>query len=60
MTWFCPWDWASRHGPPQVSMAALGVRFVCIIVYIFYIPSSRNVLPVDINDSMTIRDSMSL
>jgi hypothetical protein len=69
MTWFQPlgqgqqawtWDRASRHGPPQVSTTGVGAIPVCIIMYIFYIPPSRNVLPVNINDCMIIRDNMSL
>ena len=24
------------HGPPQVLMVAVGMKFVCIIMYIFY------------------------
>jgi hypothetical protein len=37
-------------------MAAVGIRQVCIIMYIFHIPS-RNVLSVNINDSRRIRNS---
>jgi hypothetical protein len=40
-------------------MAAMGIRLVCIMLYIFYIPFSRNILPVNINDTMIIRNSMS-
>ena len=57
---FCPRDRTSRCGPPCISMAPVGTRFVCIIMYIFYFPSSKNVLLVNISDSMLIRDSMSL
>jgi hypothetical protein len=38
-------------------MAAVGIRLVYIIMYIFYVPPLRNVLSVNINDSMMIRDS---
>ena len=41
-------------------MAAVGIRLVCIIMYIFYIPHSRYVLPAKVNDSIIIRDSTSL
>jgi hypothetical protein len=40
-------------------MAAIGIRLVCIIMYIFYIPPLSNVLPINVNDPMIIRDSMS-
>lgn len=40
-------------------MADMDVRLVCIIMYVFYIPPSRNVLLVNVNDSMWIRDSTS-
>jgi hypothetical protein len=53
----CPWSRASRHGPPQTPMAAVGIRLVCIIMYVFYVPPSRNVLLV--NNSMINRDSTS-
>jgi hypothetical protein len=36
--------------------AAVGIRLVCII---FYILPLRNVLPVNVNDPMIIRDSKS-
>ena len=49
-------DMASA-GSPQVWMAAMSVMLMCIIMYIFHVHSSRSVL---INDSMIIRDSMSL
>ena len=32
----CPWDRASRQGPAWVLMAALSIRLVGIIMYIFY------------------------
>ena len=38
-------------------MAAVGVTLVCKITYIFYIPPSRTVLPVNINDYMIIRNN---
>jgi hypothetical protein len=39
-------------------MAAVGVvRLVCIILYTFYISPQRNVLSVNSNDSVIIRDS---
>jgi hypothetical protein len=41
-------------------MAAVGIRLVCMIMYVFYVPPSRNVLPVNVNDFIIIRDSMSL
>lgn len=53
----CSWD---RHGPTEVLMAAMGVKNVWITLYIFYIPPSRNVLPVTINHSIIITDSRSL
>ena len=37
-------------------MAAMGIRLICIILYTFS-HSPRSVLPVNVNDSMTIRDS---
>ena len=36
----------------------MGIRLVCIVMYIFYIPL-RNVLPVNINDSQIIREQES-
>ena len=54
----CPWDRASTKAP-RVRMAAIGIRLVCIIMYIFYIPPLSNVLPINVNDPMIIRDSMS-
>ena len=49
------WDRASRHKSRQELIAAVvDRRFFCIIMYIFYIPSLRNALPVNINDSMII------
>jgi hypothetical protein len=53
----CPWARASRCVPPPVSTAAVGIRLVFIVMYIFYISPSRNVLPIKVNDSMIIRDS---
>ena len=35
-------------------MAAVGIRLACVIIYIFYI-LLRNVLSVNVNDSMIIR-----
>lgn len=52
MTCFLPQDRASRRGPPWVSVAAVGVAFVWIIMYIFYIPPPRKVLSVNVNDFM--------
>jgi hypothetical protein len=40
-------------------MTAVGIRGVYIIMRIFYVPPSRNVLPVNINDSMMTKDSTS-
>jgi hypothetical protein len=37
-------------------MAAMGIRLICIVMYIFHIPL-RNVLPVNVNDSIRIRNS---
>jgi hypothetical protein len=51
----CPWDRVSGHGHPGEFMAAMGIRLVCIIMYTFYIIPLRNVLPVNFNDSMIIR-----
>jgi hypothetical protein len=53
MTWFLPLEqgqqtWASES-------AAMGMRLIWIIMYMFYILPLRNVLPVNINDSMIIR-----
>lgn len=42
--------------PPQMLMAAMGIRLICIILYTFS-HSPRSVLPVNVNDTMTIRDS---
>jgi hypothetical protein len=57
------WDRDSRSGPPQMLMAAVGVRHVWIIMYVFCM--FLQVMPpppprVNINDSMTIRNSMSV
>lgn len=38
-------------------MAAPGIRVVYIVMYIFYIPPLRNVLLVNVNDSMIIGHS---
>ena len=38
----------------------MGVRLICVIMYKFYVPPSRDVLPVNVNDSMIIRDCGSL
>ena len=62
MTGFLPlgqgqWVWASVSVKAAVGV---GVGFVCITMYIFYVSPPRKVLPVSINDSMIIRDSMSL
>lgn len=38
----------------------MGIMLVYITMYMFYIPPSRNVLPVNINDCMISQDSMSL
>lgn len=56
-----PWhgNRASGRGPPRVSVAAMGMRLV-IIMYTFCILPSRNVLFVNINDSMLICNSMNL
>ena len=40
-------------------MTAVGIGLVCIIMYIFHVPLS-SVLPLNVNDSMIIRDSMNL
>jgi len=52
-----------RTGPrcesPRVSMTEMGVRFICEIIFIFHIPP-RNVLPVNVNDPMRIRNNMSI
>jgi hypothetical protein len=36
------------------------VRFAYIIMYIIFVPPSRNTLPVSVNDSLLIRDSSRL
>ena len=41
----CPWDRASRYGPLQVLMAAVDVRLVYIIMYIFSFSSLEECLP---------------
>ena len=48
-----------RHGSPRASVAATGIRLVCIIMYIFS-HSSEKCPPVIANDSVIIRDSTSL
>lgn len=53
----CPWDRTRRHGSPQMSMAIVGISLVCIIKYIFYISPSRNVLFVNVNDSVQISEA---
>jgi hypothetical protein len=35
------------HGPPLLSMAAVGISLVCIIMHIFLCFSSEKVLPVN-------------
>ena len=40
-------------------MGAIAIKIVCIVMYIFNNTPTGNVLPVNINDSMIIRDSMS-
>ena len=57
---FCPWDRTSRHGPPWVLVAVMSIWHICIIMYTFYVPTSRNIFPINVNDSMIIRDSKSL
>jgi hypothetical protein len=39
-------------------MAMVGIRLVCIIMFTFYICFLRNAVPVNVTDSMIIRDSM--
>jgi hypothetical protein len=46
------------HEPSQVSMAAMGRRLICVILYIFYVPLSKNALPVNINGSVVIIDRL--
>jgi hypothetical protein len=50
---------AKGHGPPLVSMAAKGLRLVCIIMCIFYIPPLRTKITFTVNDSMIIRQPKS-
>jgi hypothetical protein len=38
-------------------MDAVGIRLVCIILHIVYVPSSKNLLLVNFNDFMTVRYS---
>ena len=53
VTWFLPLGQS-----PAVSfhkfVTAVGIRLVCVIMYMFQVPP-RNVLPVNVNDSMIIR-----
>jgi hypothetical protein len=35
-------------------VTAVGIRLVCVIMYMFQVPP-RNVLPVNVRDSMIIR-----
>jgi hypothetical protein len=47
-------------GPVDMGLqAALGISFVCIIMYIFCVLPLRNALPVNVNDSMIIRQHKS-
>lgn len=39
-------------------MAVVGIRLVCVIIIYFHVPL-RNVLPVNVNDFMIIRNSTS-
>ena len=39
--------------------AMVGIRFACIVMYIFYIRALRNVLPINVNESVIVRDNMS-
>ena len=66
------WPWWGQNnlvpapgtGPADVSlqecrwMAVVKIRLICRIMYIFYVPLSRNVLHVNGNDFMMIRDSV--
>lgn len=58
MTWFLHLGQGQQCRPPKVSMAAVGMRFVCIIMYIF--ASSSKQCPVNVNDSVIIRHSLNL
>lgn len=68
--WNC-WSWwgqndkvpAPGKGPVDVGLQECGChghKACCITMYIFYLPPLRNVLPVNVNDSMIIWDSKSL
>lgn len=41
-------------------MAAVGIRLVYIIMYVFLVPPSRNDLAFNVNDPLIIRGSSSL
>ena len=56
---FCPSHRTSGCGPLKVLMTTMSLRLVYRIMYIFYNPPLRNVLPVNINECMMIRDSTS-
>jgi hypothetical protein len=50
--------------PPQVLMATVDIRLVCVVMYMYFEPIVledsyllSNSLPVDVNDSMLIRNS---
>jgi hypothetical protein len=59
MTWFpAPGIESAGCGPPGVLMAAVDVRVVCIILYIFS-GSCEDCPPCNINVSMIIRNSVS-
>lgn len=47
-------------GTGLMWMGATGLRLVSLIMYIFYIPLLRNVLHLNVNDSMIIKDNISL
>lgn len=49
----------ARYGPPHVFMVAVGIRLVCITVYISSHSPSNNALFAKLNDSMIIRESTS-
>lgn len=42
--------WVSAYG-------SCGLRLICRILNIFYVPLSRSVFSVNVNDSMIIKDS---
>ena len=56
---FCPSHRTSGCGPLKVLMTTMSLRLVYRIMYIFYNPPLRNVLPVNINECMMIRNSTS-